>query len=126
MVAEPLVLLSERPPEVPMRAGLGDRFRYVRGVSGRRYLFTRIEPDELADFRSAVVILAKREPGGLRALSVAELDAAGRPVGVSAWPTIVPRDGVVLVHLLAEHVSARRAVSRRSEPDCARPRVTPR
>jgi hypothetical protein len=105
MVAEPLVLLSERPPEVPMRAGLGDRFRYIRGISGRRYLFTHIEPDELADFRSAVVILARRERGGLRPLSVAELDAAGRPMGIAAWPLIVPRDGVVLVHLLAEHAA---------------------
>jgi hypothetical protein len=110
MVAEPLILLSERPPEVPMRPGFGDRFRYFRGKSGRRYLFTLINRDELADFRSAVVLLARRTPGGLRATSVSALDDAGRPMGSDCWPPIVPADCRVLVHLLAEREEDRRAV----------------
>jgi hypothetical protein len=110
MIAEPLALLSERPLEVPTRTGLGDRFRYFRGISGRRYLFTRIEADEVADFRLAVIILARREPRGLRALWVGELDANGDLTGCSRWPQIHRRDGVVLVHLLAEKAEARCAI----------------
>jgi hypothetical protein len=110
MVAEPLLLLSERPPEVPTRSGLGDRFTYVTGASGSRYLFTAINRDELADFASAVVVLARREPGGLRALSVAELDVAGNPIGIRRWPPASIRDCRVLVHLLAADADARRAI----------------
>jgi hypothetical protein len=110
MVAEPLFLLSERPPEVPTRSGLGDRFTYVTGASGRRYLFTAINRDELVDFASAVVVLARRVTGGLRALSVAELDAAGRPVGVDRWPPASIRDCRVFIHLLAEAAADRRAI----------------
>src|SRR5687767_9695206 len=102
MVAEPPILLSERPPEVPMRAGFGDRYRYFRGISGRRYLFSLINREELPDFRSAVVLLARREPQGLRAVSVTALDDKGRAVGAAGWPPLVPSDCRVLVHLLAE------------------------
>jgi hypothetical protein len=109
MVAEPPFILSDRPP-VPVRAGLGDRFRYLRGGSDRRYLFTLIRPDELADFSSAVIVLARREPGGIRALSVTELDAGGNPVGTDRWPPIMPRDCLVLVHLLANRADERRSV----------------
>jgi hypothetical protein len=110
MVAEPPILLSERPPEVPMRAGFGDRYRYFRGISGRRYLFTVINRDELADFRSAVVLLARRAADGLRAVSVSALDDGGRPIGSDRWPPLVPADCRVLVHLLAEQDDDRRAV----------------
>ena len=110
MVVESPFLLSDRPPEVPMRAGLGDRFRYVRGASGRRYLFSVIGREDLHDFRAAVVVLARRRGGGLQALRVAELDAAGRPANRAGWPPIVPHDCCILVHLLAERADERRAV----------------
>jgi hypothetical protein len=109
MVVEPAYILSDRPP-VPVRAGLGDRFRYQHGASGRRYLFTTIDANDLADFRSAVVVLARREPRGLRVLSVTELDADGQPIGAGRWPPLIPRDCLVLVHLLAERGEDRRAV----------------
>ena len=110
MVAESPFLLSDRPPEVPMRAGLGDRFRYVTGASGKRYLFTLIAREELADFRCAVVMLARRGGNGLRALTVTELDADGRPTMGEPWPPILPHDCRVLVHLLAENSPDRQAV----------------
>jgi hypothetical protein len=110
MVAEPPFLLSDRPSEVPTGAGFGDRYRYFRGASGRRYLFTVINRDELADFRSAVVLLARREPDGLHAASVSALDESGRPIGADRWPPLVPANCRVLVHLLAEHEDDRRAV----------------
>jgi hypothetical protein len=110
MVAEPPILLSERPPEVPMRPGFGDRYRYFRGASGRRYLFTVINRDELCDFRSAVVMLARRGRDGLAAVSVTALDASGSPAGNDRWPPLVPQDCRLLVHLLAECDEDRRAV----------------
>ena len=110
MVAESPFLLSDRPPEVPMRAGLGDRFRYVRGASGKRYLFSVIGREELRDFRSAVVMLVQNGGGGLRALTVTELDPSGRPAHGETWPPIVPRDCRILVHLLAENSPDRQAV----------------
>jgi hypothetical protein len=90
--------------------GLGDRFRYLRGASGRRYLFTGIATEELADFRSAVVLLARREPRGLRAVTVGLLDANGSPSATDRWPATLPRDAVVLVHLLADREADRAAI----------------
>ena len=92
-----------------MRSGLGDRFTYVTGASGRRYLFTAINRDELADFVAAVVVFARRETGGLRVLSVAEVDPAGAPAP-GRFPPVGTRDCRVLVHLLAERSEDRRAV----------------
>jgi hypothetical protein len=106
-----LLLLSERPPESPRLAGLGDRFHYFRGASGRRYLFSVVAARELADFASAVVMVAHRRlDGSLAVASVARLDADGRPLGAVGGPSLVPPGCVVLVHLLAESEAARRAV----------------
>jgi hypothetical protein len=102
MVAVLPPLLSDQPPEVPRRAGFGDRFHYFRGFSGRRYLFSAVSVDDLADFRSAVVILAERAPHGrLSAHWIACLDRFGRPtVSDRRWPPPIS-DAVVLVHLLS-------------------------
>lgn len=110
MVAVAPPLLSDQPPEVPRRAGLGDRFHYFRGVSGRRYLFSAVRPAELRDFRSAVVILARRIAGGrLAVCSVSVLDSLGRPSAGSRFGLrAIPSDTVALVHLLAESDADRR------------------
>jgi hypothetical protein len=104
MVAAPPLVLSDYPPDFPRKAGLGDRFHYFRGRSGRRYLFSTVEPSELAGFHSAVVILARPTPeGGLAAYAVTALDRSGQPTDSRwSWPPVVPFDAVVLVHLLAE------------------------
>jgi hypothetical protein len=113
MVAEPTLLLSESPQSpgsVPTRAGFGDRYRYFRGASGTRYLFTLISREELADFRSAVLLLARREGGCLRAISATALDENGRSVDGKSWPRLVSPDCRLLVHLLAEGEEDRRQV----------------
>jgi hypothetical protein len=108
MVAVLPPLLSDQPPEVPQKVGLGDRFHYFRGVSGRRYLFSTVTRGDLADFTSAVVILARRTANGrLAAYWIATLDATGRPTP-GRWPHIAAANEVVLVHLLAETETARR------------------
>jgi hypothetical protein len=110
MVAVLPSLLSDQPPEVPQRAGLGDRFHYFRGASGRRYLFSALDSGGPDDFHSAVVILARHTGGGrLTAEWIGRVDPFGRPEGISdrRWPR-VQRDTVVLVHLLSPTAVARR------------------
>ena len=103
-------LLSDQPPEVPRKAGLGDRFHYFRGSSGRRYLFSTVPAGELRDFHSAVVILARTAPSGrLAAYSVARLDETGRLAGSDRFRIrAITSDTVVLVHLLAAGEAERR------------------
>ncbi len=109
MVAVVPPLLSDRPPEIPQKAGLGDRFHYFRGRSGRRYLFTAVSGETLADFRNVVAILAESAPAGrLAARAVVTVDALGR-IEPAAEPAL-GRQTICLVHLLAFSDSERRAV----------------
>lgn len=110
MVAVAPPLLSDQPPEVPRRAGLGDRFHYFRGISGRRYLFTEVALDDLRDFHSAVVVLAGRQAEGrLAAFSVSVSDSHGRPETTGrAFMGVPPAHTVALVHLLAGSEAERR------------------
>jgi len=109
MVAVLSSVLSDQPPDFPRKAGLGDRFHYFRGRSGRRYLFSTVARTELDDFCLAVVILAKRTADGrLAAYAMTTLDRSGRPDDNRRWPPTVPADAVVLVHLLAESEADRR------------------
>jgi len=103
MVAVLSPLLSDQPPEVPQRVGLGDRFHYFRGHSGRRYLFSTVTPDEIGDFRSAVMITARPAPGGrLLADWIAVLDRFGRPAGNDRRrPLARTAEAVFLVHCLS-------------------------
>jgi hypothetical protein len=111
MVAALQLLLSDQPPEVPRKAGLGDRFHYFRGISGRRYLFSEVAAKDLADFRGAVAMAAERwADGTLAATWMGAIDTAGRPSTADRrWPHF--RTGtVVLVHLLAASESEREAL----------------
>lgn len=110
MVAVLPPLLSDKPPEVPQRAGLGDRFHYFRGFSGRRYLFSQIERTDLPDFRSAVVVVARAAANGrLLADWITLLDPFGRPeTRDRRFPQAPSSDAIVLVHLLSATDRARR------------------
>lgn len=101
VVAPPL--LSDRPPELPQKAGLGGRFHYFRGRSGRRYLFSVVPDEALGDFRHVVAILAVPAASQrLAATAIVTLDACGRPsAGDGPWPPALPHGAVCLVHLLA-------------------------
>jgi len=110
MVAVLPPLLSDQPPEVPQRVGLGDRFHYFRGSSGRRYLFSTVPRDALADFRAAVVIVARPAGNGrLAAHWIAVLDTFGRPsAGDRRLPPMPGTGEVILVHLLSANDQSRR------------------
>lgn len=43
-------------PAAAKEIGLNERYRYWRGASGRRYLFTLVPIDSIEDFREAVVM----------------------------------------------------------------------
>ena len=110
MVAVLPPLLSDQPPEVPQRAGLGDRFRYFRGLSGRRYLFTAVAGEDLRDFTGAVVLAARTAPTGrLAAFAMAAIDDAGR-MDARDRRLVLSAGAIVLVHLLAESEAERRAL----------------
>jgi hypothetical protein len=92
-------LLSEDAPESARNAGLGYRYRYWRGASGRRYLFTAIPSESLADFRSVIVIHAEPVAGGqLHARAIYAIGDKGETDGVP--PKKAPGDKV-FVHFLA-------------------------
>ena len=45
-------------PATIKSTALGDKFHYMTGASGRRYLFSTVAVNELRDFDNAVVVLA--------------------------------------------------------------------
>jgi hypothetical protein len=94
----PLALVSDHPPTPARAAGL-DRFSYWRGASGRRYLFSVVPTEALADFRSVVAIFAEAGADG-RFLGrvLFGIDAAGSAEAKRPEP----RPGHhVLVHFMA-------------------------
>jgi len=109
MVAVLPPLLSDQPPDLAQRAGLGDRFHYFRGRSGHRYLFSAVRPDELAAFESAVVIRAvPAGRGRLAAHAISVIDHCGRPLdGRHPWPRLAAASERVLVHLLTDDEAGR-------------------
>jgi hypothetical protein len=98
-----LAIPSDEAPEPARRAGLARQFRYWRGASGRRYLFSAIGEDRLADFRDAVVIFAEADGERLVGRSVFAIGA--EPAAPPARP-----GEVVLVHLLAPTAAGRERI----------------
>lgn len=109
MVAVLPPLLAAPPPHAPRKAGLGDRFHYFRGLSGRRVLFSAVPRNGVGDFHSAVVALARRLSDGRLALYwISAIDGAGR-LRNGAIPPLA-RDTIVLVHLLSQTDAERDAL----------------
>jgi hypothetical protein len=99
-----LALLSDDPPEPALDAGYGDRFRYWRGASGRRYLFSLVPADALADFSSVVVMVAERRADGrLIGRALVDVGEAGYRYPVRFTPSETP-----FVHFMALSRDARR------------------
>jgi hypothetical protein len=100
-----LSLLSEDAPKPARRAGYGYRFRYWRGASGRRYLFSVVPVEALADFRAVVVMFA--EPAANGRMRGRALFTIG-PEGTHTLPR--KPDDKVLVHFLASTETERQRV----------------
>lgn len=98
-------------PRLADLAGFGDRFHFWCGASGRRYLFSAVEARALADFRDALVVLARRDANGALIGEAVTLiggtDAAERGT-LTARLAADPRLEA-FVHLLAPTLHARQA-----------------
>lgn len=116
-LAEQSVGARASSPRAAEELGLGDRYRYLAGASGRRYLFSRVRLDALEDFRNAVAVIGLGEALGAvpaRRVWIGEIDRDGIRRG-PALPRALAlaaegdRDAV-LVHLLAGDAAERREV----------------
>jgi hypothetical protein len=99
-------------PEIATLGPLADHYRYWRGASRRRYLFSAVECGRLGDFTDAVVIVARRAPGGaftgVTALVIGTAaDAARRALERRLSSTT---GLVVFVHLLAKTPADRTSI----------------
>ncbi|WP_407049504.1 hypothetical protein [Methyloraptor flagellatus] len=97
----------------PMSArsiGLGERFRYWSGASGRRYLFSSMSTAALDDLTNVVVLLVATDMRGEhQVVWLGEIDGegvrSGQPVGQAK-----DRPTRAYVHLLAGSDDERRAI----------------
>jgi hypothetical protein len=95
-------LLDGGVPVAAVRAGLAFRFHYWCGVSGRRYLFTAVSAEALADFHDAVVVLARRGEDGLVGCSIAAVGGDDDPERLRLSEAMAAdRRLVAFIHLLA-------------------------
>jgi hypothetical protein len=100
-------------PEFAERCGLGDRYRYWLGASGRRHLFTAVDARELPDFNQAVVVLARREASSYRGIDIVCPGDPGEPSASELTRRLAADTTLaVFVHLLAGDASARRRMVR--------------
>ena len=110
-----LSIPSDECPAPARRAGLDRQFRYWRGASGRRYLFSAIPSKAVSNFRDAVVIFAEADgDGNFTGRALFQVGAGPEP----DCPAPAPGE-IVLVHLLSPSAASRR----RTMNDLLAPRV---
>lgn len=99
-------------PRFAERCGIDERFRYWSGASGRRYLFTAIEGEELASFSSGVVLLVREDAfGAAEAVEAVSLAEGGTVLAAELASRLAADDGLTAyVHLLADRPAAQRAL----------------
>jgi len=89
--------------------GLGDRFRYWRGASGRRYLFSLLRDSEFNDLQNVVMIEASIAGSEPIPVWLGEIDADGIKSGYVVGPASNAKRRI-FVHFLAGSDDERRAV----------------
>jgi hypothetical protein len=107
-----LSLIDSGAPKPAAQCGLGHRFRYWRGVSGRRYLFTVMDASEIGDIQGAVVVLAVRDGiDRFRGVDVVAPGDSGEadPAEISARLVTDPRL-FGFVHFLADRAEQRLSI----------------
>ena len=107
-------LVDAGPPKFADQCGLGERFRYWQGASGRRYLFTAMPRAEIGDIANAVVVLAERNRrGGFRGVDVCAPGDPGEPSVTDILADLSSDSRMIaFVHLLAANASERLAIVR--------------
>jgi hypothetical protein len=103
-------LVVDGAPRTTRRLEQADRFRYWRGRSGRRYLFSAMPADALGDLASVVVLMAaETAQGPSRIVWIGEIDAAGLRQGRTVGGAGIHRTRI-FVHFLAETDADRQAL----------------
>ena len=99
-------------PEIATHGPLGDRYRYWRGASGQRYLFSAVEADRLGDFADVIVVVARPQPGGSFAgVTALMVGATTDPARRALQRRLSATTGlIVFVHLLAKTPADRAAI----------------
>ncbi len=98
-------------PRLADLAGLGDRFHFWCGASGRRYLFSAVEARALVDFSDALVVLARRDGAGALVGDTLTLIGTNDSTERGALQARLAADPKLeaFVHLLAPTLHARQA-----------------
>lgn len=93
----------------------GDRYRHFAGASGRRYIFTLMAVEDLADCRQAVVLLLPRKkPRSRKSISeqpiwFGEVDVEGKRRGPRIKFATLESSNIY-VHLLADGAKERSSI----------------
>ena len=106
-----MIRFDNDAPRAAKALGLDERYSYLRGASGKRYLFTVVPDTAVADYPGAVVVLAAQARDRARQIVwVGEVDDKGYRHGLKIGRG--RRRADALVHLLAKDETARRLVIR--------------
>jgi len=89
--------------------GLGDRFRYWRGTSGRRYLFSLLQETDFDDLQNVVMIEATIAGAEPIPVWLGEIDGEGTKSGFEIGMATAPKRRA-FAHFLAGSDSERHAV----------------
>lgn len=100
----------DEAPHVARMLGLGDRYRYFYGASGRRYLFSSVPAETVEDYPNAVVVLESLADAAARSGNpwIGEIDRDGKRRGAQSFNCKLA-DARAYVHLLASGASDRKA-----------------
>ena len=112
---------TDTSPDILSGNALGERYRYFRGRSGQRYIFTKMHAADLPDCRQAVMVLLPRfvSPAQQAApVWLGEIDRHGKRHGprLSAGELA---GSEIYVHLLAENAERRRQILNDLSPAAA-------
>ncbi len=118
--------LQHDAPRAAEALGLVETYSYLRGASGKRYLFTSVPEESLSDYPGAVAVRTSARRNGRRIVWVGEIDPLGFEHGAAIGRK--SRRMETFIHLLAREPDARRAVIRdlRNSVDVATPLRVPR
>ena len=106
-----MIRFDNDAPRAAKALGLDERYSYLRGASGKRYLFTVVPETAVTDYPGAVVVLAAQARDAARQIMwVGEIDGKGFRHGSKIGRG--RRRADALVHLLAQDEAARRMVIR--------------
>lgn len=102
----------DRPSTIE-KTSFSEKFGYLKGASGRRYLFSAVALDDLPSFRDVVVVLSEKAAAGTRqVIWVGALD--GEPNDAErarrAFASWMRRAAEAHIHLLAGSHEERRRV----------------